>query len=96
MLGREQNTPIGAILDGLLHHPGTKTAGAHANTFGGPIDQRANGLKIRPEDTVGLVVGMADIVPGLMPLAANLTYVRHGLNSFSMRFVVLKTSAMLP
>lgn len=81
------------VLDCFLDHPGTQTAGAHANTFGGAIDQRANGLKIGPKDAVGLIVGMADIMPGLMPLVANITYIRHGLNSFS--FVVLKTSAML-
>ena len=83
-------------LDGLFHHPGTKAAGAHTNTFGGPIDQRANGLQIRSKDTVGLIVGMADVMPRLMPLVTNLTYVRHSLDSFSRRFVVLKTSDMLP
>lgn len=83
-------------LDGFFHHPGTKTAGAHTNTFGSPIDQRANGLQIRSKDTVGLIVGMADVMPRLMPLVTNLTYIRHSLNSFSRRFVVLKMSAMLP
>jgi hypothetical protein len=81
-------------LDCLLDHPGTETARTHANTFGGTIDQRANGLKIRPKDTVGLIVGMADIMPGLMPLVTDLTYIGHDLDSFSC--VVLKTRAMLP
>lgn len=70
-------------LDCFLHHPGTETAGADANALSGAIDHRANGLKIRPEDSVGLIVGMADIMPGLMTLAANLTYKSHDLHSFS-------------
>lgn len=81
-------------LDRLLDHPGAEAAGAHANTFGGAINQCANGLKIGPKDTVGLIVGMADIMPGLMPLVTDLTYIGHGLDSFSC--VVLKTRAMLP
>lgn len=81
-------------LDRLLDHPGAEAAGAHANPFSGAIDQRANGLKIGPKDTVGLIIGMADIMPGLMPLVTDLTYIGHGLDSFSC--VVLKTKAMLP
>jgi hypothetical protein len=70
-------------LDRFLHHPGAETTGAYANTLGGAIDHRTNGLKIRPEDPVGLIVGMADIMPGLMTFATNLTYKCHGLHSFS-------------
>lgn len=83
-------------LDGLLDQSGTETAGADADTFGGTMNHRADRLKIRPEDSISFIVGMADVMTGLMSLAANLTYIRHGLNSFSTRFVVLKTSAMLP
>ena len=70
-------------LDGLLHHPGTKTASTHANTLGGAIDHRADALKIRSEDAVRLIVGMADIMPGLMTLATNFTYKGHDRHSFS-------------
>ena len=84
------------VLDGLLYHPRTKAARTHANAFGGAIDHRADILKIRSEDPVGLIVGMTDSMSGLMTLAANLTYKSHDRHSFSRRFVVLKTSAMLP
>lgn len=84
------------VLDRFLYHPGAETACAHPNPFGSAIDQRTNGLKIRSEDSVGLIIGMADIMPGLMALATNLTYKSHDRHSFSTRFVVLKTSAMLP
>ena len=70
-------------LDRFLHHPGAETTGAYANTLGGAIDHRTNGLKIRPEDSVGLIVGMADIMPGLMTLATNLTCKSHDLHSLS-------------
>lgn len=83
-------------LDRLFHHPGTEAASAYANTLGGAVNHRADGLKIRSEDSVGLIVGMADIMPGLMTFATNLTYKSHDLHSFSRRFVVLKTKAMLP
>jgi hypothetical protein len=70
-------------LDGLLHHPGTQTASTHTNTLGGAIDHRADALKIGSEDAVRLIVGMADIMPGLMTLATNLTYKGHDPHSFS-------------
>lgn len=91
-VGGERNE----ALDSLLYHPRTKTASTYANTFGGAIDHRADVLKIGSEDPVGLIVGMAHIMPGLMTLATNLTYKSHDRHSFSTRFVVLKTSAMLP
>lgn len=71
------------VLDRFLYHPGAETACAHPNPFGSAIDQRTNGLKIRSEDSVGLIIGMADIMPGLMALATNLTYKSHDLHSFS-------------
>jgi len=86
----------GELLDCLFHHPRTKTASAHANTLGGAINHRADALKIRSEDSIGLIIGMADIMPGLMALATNLTYKSHDLLSFLTRFIVLKTKAMLP
>jgi hypothetical protein len=37
------------------------------------VDQGPHGLEVRAEDALRFVVGMADIMPGLMPLTAEIT-----------------------
>ncbi len=69
-------------LDSFLHQTGTKAACADADTLRCAVDHCADSLKIGSEDPVGLIIGMAHIMPGLVPLTANVTCVRHGLNSF--------------
>lgn len=70
-------------LYGLLDEPGAEAAGAHSDALGSAVYQGFDGLEVRAEDALRLVVGMADIMPGLMPLAAEITCVRHGRHSFS-------------
>ena len=71
-----RNEGSGSRLDGFLDQTGAETAGADPDPLMGPLHQRPDGLEIRAEDALGLVVGMADVMPGLMPFAAKVACVR--------------------
>jgi len=45
-----------------LNQPGAEAAGADPDAFGSAIDQGSDGLKVRGEDALRPVVGMADII----------------------------------
>jgi hypothetical protein len=64
-------------LHGLLDESGPQAPGAYPDTLGVPIHERTNALKVGVKDTFGLVVGMADIMPGLMSFSTKFTYKCH-------------------
>ena len=65
-------------LNRLLDQPRAQASGAHTNARGAAIDQCPYPLQIGVEHPLGLVIGVTDVVPALVPFAAYLTYECHG------------------
>jgi hypothetical protein len=55
-----------------------QAAGADPDAPGRTIDHRADTLKVGIEGSLRLVVGVTDVMTGLMPFGADLTYECHG------------------
>ena len=76
---------VGAVNEGserLFNFPAAKTTGADADAPGRSIDHGADTLKVGIERAFGLVVGVTDVVPGLMLFRTDITYECHGLTPY--------------
>jgi hypothetical protein len=65
-------------LDRLLDQSGPQAPRAYADPQGIAIDERPHPLQIGTEYSLGLVVGVTDIMTGLVPFATDITYKSHG------------------
>ncbi len=65
------------VLDRLLNQSRTQATGAHADSFVGTINDRANCLDIGIKHPLGLVVRMTDVVPGRRLLLTEITHQGH-------------------
>ena len=86
-------------LDGFLDEAGTEAAGADPDMFVRPVDQRPDSLEIWIEDTLGLVVGMADVMTAPGMLSAHFaceSHVRNSFVPFDNRRRCLQAEGMLP
>lgn len=81
-MGGESSEDLRRALHRLLDEPGAEAAGADSDALGSAVHQRADGLEVRSKNALRLVVGMADVIPGLMPLPAKIACVRHDGDSF--------------
>jgi hypothetical protein len=68
--------------DGFLHQAGAEATGANPEMFMRAVHQGTDSLQVRIEDTLGLVVGVADVMAALMPLPADITCKSHDPLSF--------------
>jgi hypothetical protein len=62
---------VGAVRrrsDGFRHLPAAEATSADSDASGRSIDHCADTLKVGIERALGLVVGVTDVVPGLMLL----------------------------
>ena len=64
-------------LRGFDNLAGFEAASADANALSAAADERADALKVWIEAAVGAIVGVADPVTELRPLAADLTLLGH-------------------
>ena len=64
---------MGGALEGLLDFPAAKATGADADTPGGPINHGADTLKVGVEGPLSLIIGVTDVMAGLMLLRTNIT-----------------------
>ena len=62
---------------GFLHLPAAQAGSADADAFGGAFHLRMNRTKIHVPPPLGHVVGVADVVSKLRPLAADFAYLCH-------------------
>ena len=63
---------VGA-LEGLLDLPAAEATSADADTLGRTVNHGANALKIGVERPFGLIVGVTDVVAGLMLFRTDVT-----------------------
>jgi hypothetical protein len=73
---------------------GLDAAGAHAHTLAGSPDECLNRLQVHIPATTGSVVGVGDVVAELRALAAEITFLRHVLNS-NLSLQLLSTGTLL-
>jgi|SRR5262245_12348551 len=66
------------ILGSFDNLAGLKASGADSHSLCAAADESADGLQVGIETTVCAVVGMADTVTKLRPLATYLATLRHG------------------
>jgi len=66
--------------------------GADANALAGAVDERLDGLEVDAPAPAGHVVRVGDVVAELRPFAAQITYLRHCLDSKS--FLVFQSLAL--
>ena len=66
-----------ASISRFHNHTGFDTTGADPHSSGLPVFDRSHFLKIRIPAFLGLVMGMAHIVPHLWSFTANFTYLCH-------------------
>ncbi len=74
-----------AGLEGFLDQSGAETTGADADMLGSAVDQCADALQVRIEDPFSLVIGMTDVMSGLVSFATDLTCKSHGNTPYSER-----------
>lgn len=84
-------------LDGFLDEAGPEASGADPNPKSRAVHHGTDRLEIGSEDALRFVVGMTDIVSGLMSFSAEITHIRHDPHSFLRQstFVVCKPAPML-
>ena len=63
---------VGA-LEGLLDFPATEATRADADAFGRTADHCADTLQVGVERPFGLIVGMTDVMAGLMLFCTDIT-----------------------
>jgi hypothetical protein len=60
----------------------TEAACADPNAFGLAINQCSDWLEVGLEDSLGLVIGMTDVMTGLAAFATEIACKCHGVHSF--------------
>ena len=65
-------------LDGFLDQAGSQTAGADTDAQGRTIHKRLHALQVGIKDPLGLIVGVADVISGLVFFSAEITSKCHG------------------
>jgi len=72
-------------LDRFFHQARSQASRADSEALGRAVHECADDLKVRGKNPLRFVVGMADIMPGLMSLAAEITPIGHSHGSFCLR-----------
>ncbi|GKS58783.1 hypothetical protein YTPLAS18_23100 [Nitrospira sp.] len=65
------------MLDGLLDHSGTEASSAHADVLPRAVHDGVHALEIRVEDSLGLVIRVADIMTRPMSFATEIAPISH-------------------
>ena len=65
------------LLDGFLDQSRTQTAGADADPLVALADHSSHSLNVGVEHTPGLIIRMADVIPGDRLLEAHFTHKCH-------------------
>ena len=74
---------VSSVLDGFPDSPASQATRTDSNAFVSAIHDRPDTLQVWGKHPLGLIVGMTDVVSGLMRLAAQITRVGHDSDSFS-------------
>lgn len=73
------------MLNGFLDLAASEAACADPNAFGLTVDQGSDWLQVGLEDSLGLVIGMTDIMTGLATFATEIAGECHGYTPSSSR-----------
>jgi hypothetical protein len=73
------------LLNGFLDLAAAEAACADPNAFGLTVDQGSDWLKVGLEDSLGLVIGMTDIMTGLATFVTEIAGECHGYTPSSSR-----------
>ena len=74
----DQTNQTTVFSNSFLDFAATETACADPNAFGLTVDQCPDWLEVGLEDSLGLVIGMTDIMTGLATFATEIAYKCHG------------------
>ena len=66
------------LLNGFLDFAATETAGTDPNAFGLTVDQCPDWLEVGLKGSLGLVIGMTDVMAGLAMFATDIACKCHG------------------
>ena len=69
---------VSGLLNGFLDFAAAETACADPNAFRLTVDQCPDWLEIGLEDSLGLIIGVTDIIAGLPAFATKITCKCHG------------------
>ena len=83
------------LLNGFLNFAATETAGADPNAFGLTVDQCPDWLEVGLEGSLGLVIGMTDVMAGLATFATEIACICHGCTPSSSRMLKKSSSGVL-
>jgi hypothetical protein len=90
----DQTNQTTVFLNSFLDFAATETAGADPNAFGLTVDQCPDWLEVGLEGSLGLVIGMTDIMARLATFATEITCICHGCTPSSSR-MLKKTASFL-
>ena len=75
------------LLNGFLDFAATQAACADSNAFGLTVDQCPDWLEVGLEGSLGLVIGMTDVMAGLATFATEIACICHGCTPSSSRML---------